>query len=177
MALARLLQPALVVIEDADLIAGARVTQSGVCEGVMLNLLLNELDGLREQADVIFVLTTNNPQALEPALVSRPGRIDQAIEFPLPDASLRQRLIRLYARSLAVPEELVRELAQRTDGASPAFIKELMRRIAQHHLKRGDAGDVTRLTVESALHEMLFTGGILNRRLLGGASIGFTQTT
>jgi ATP-dependent 26S proteasome regulatory subunit len=172
MALARLLQPALVVIEDADLVAGARGAQA---EEVMLNRLLNELDGLREQADVLFVLTTNNPEALEPALVSRPGRIDQAIEFPLPDTSLRHRLIKLYARSLAVPEELIGDLALRTEGASPAFIKELMRRIAQHHLERRDAADVTPATVESALHEMLFSGGVLNRRLLGGAGIGFTR--
>lgn len=30
----------------------------------------------------------------EGALVSRPGRIDQATEFPLPDAKLRARLIK-----------------------------------------------------------------------------------
>ena len=40
----------------------------------MLNRLLNELDGLRERADVFFVLTTNRPDTLEPALASRPGR-------------------------------------------------------------------------------------------------------
>ena len=66
----------------------------------MLNRLLNELDGLRERADVFFILTTNRPETLEPALASRPGRIDQAIEFPLPDERLRRRLIALYARSL-----------------------------------------------------------------------------
>jgi ATP-dependent 26S proteasome regulatory subunit len=43
------------------------------------------MDGLREDAEVIFILTTNRPDQLEPALASRPGRIDQAIEFPLPD--------------------------------------------------------------------------------------------
>ena len=41
-----------------------------------LNKLLNEMDGLREDADVIFILTTNRPDQLEPALASRPGRID-----------------------------------------------------------------------------------------------------
>ena len=44
------------------------------------------MDGLGTKADVIFLLTTNRPEALEPALSARPGRIDQAIEFPLPDA-------------------------------------------------------------------------------------------
>ena len=103
MALARLLQPALVVIEDADLIARERTERDSACDEVMLNRLLNELDGLRERADVFFVLTTNRPETLEPALASRPGRIDQAIEFPLPDERLRRRLIELYAKSLSIP--------------------------------------------------------------------------
>jgi cell division protease FtsH len=159
----------LVVIEDADLIARDRSERADACDEVMLNRLLNEMDGLRERADVFFILTTNRPETLEPALASRPGRIDQTIEFPLPNVDLRKRLIALYAKTLLVPTSLVDELARRTDGASPAFIKELLRRMAQHHLEvRGD-DDVSRATAEAALHEMLFSGGALNTRLLGGA--------
>ena len=62
MSLARLLQPALVVIEDADLIARDRDDTGSACDEVMLNQLLNELDGLREKADVFFVFTTNRPE-------------------------------------------------------------------------------------------------------------------
>lgn len=170
MALARLLQPALVVIEDADLIARDRGERADACDEVMLNRLLNEMDGLRERADVFFILTTNRPETLEPALASRPGRIDQTIEFPLPGVDLRKRLVSLYAKALQVPSSLVDELAKRTDGASPAFIKELLRRTAQHHLEAAHEGDVVRATAESALHEMLFSGGALNTRLLGGAA-------
>ena len=169
MALARLLQPALVVIEDADLIARDRGERADACDEVMLNRLLNEMDGLRERADVFFVLTTNRPETLEPALASRPGRIDQTIEFPLPDKAHRKRLVTLYAKRLQLSEALSDELAERTDGASPAFIKELLRRIAQHHLEADEPGDVQRSTAEAALHEMLFAGGTLNARLLGGA--------
>jgi hypothetical protein len=171
MALARLLQPALVVIEDADLIARNRTDLGSACEEVMLNRLLNELDGLRERADVFFVLTTNRPETLEPALASRPGRIDQAIEFPLPDEALRQRLVELYASTVPVPPSLMIELARRTDGVSPAFIKELLRRVAQHHLDAESPGDVTAATAEAALHEMLFSGGVLNTRILGGEAL------
>lgn len=171
MALARLLQPALVVIEDADLIARERTNTENACDEILLNRLLNELDGLRERADVFFVLTTNRPAMLEPALVSRPGRIDQAVEFPLPDLRLRQRLIALYACGLSLAEPLKQHLATRTEGASPAFIKELLRRIAQHHLEAGDPPEVSRATADSALHEMLFSGGLLNKRLLGGEAI------
>jgi ATP-dependent 26S proteasome regulatory subunit len=171
MALARLLQPALVVIEDADLIARDRTERGSACDEVMLNRLLNELDGLRERADIFFILTTNRPDTLEPALASRPGRIDQAIEFPLPDERLRRRLVALYARSLELPPELMDDLARRTDGASPAFIKEFLRRIAQHHLDSAAQGNVTKATAEAALHEMLFSGGTLNTKLLGGEAV------
>jgi ATP-dependent 26S proteasome regulatory subunit len=170
MALARLLQPALVVIEDADLIARDRTTMDNACGEVLLNRLLNEMDGLREKADVFFILTTNRPEMLEAALAGRPGRIDQTIEFPLPDAHHRGRLISLYARSLPLHRDLIEDLCRRTESASPAFIKELMRRVAQHHLAVGDP-QVTRTTVEAALHEMLFSGGALNTRLLGGAAV------
>lgn len=170
MALARLLQPTLVVIEDADLIARERTERDNACDEVMLNRLLNEMDGLRERADVFFILTTNRPETLEPALASRPGRIDQTIEFPLPDEALRKKLIALYAKTLTLSESLADELARRTEGASPAFIKELLRRVAQHHLETSTAGAVRREQAEAALHEMLFSGGVLNTRLLGGAA-------
>jgi len=98
--------------------------------------------------------------------------MDQAIEFPLPDKRLRQRLIALYACNLSVSQPLMQHLAARTEGASPAFIKELLRRIAQHHLEAGDPrAEVSRATADSALHEMLFSGGLLNKRLLGGEAI------
>jgi hypothetical protein len=44
--------------------------------------LLNAMDGLDEDHDLLFVLTTNRADLLEPALAARPGRIDQAVELP-----------------------------------------------------------------------------------------------
>src|SRR5262249_22181499 len=96
MTLARLLQPSMVVIEDADLIARHRAVAGPLgAEEVVLHQLLNEMDGLREDADVLFILTTNRPEVLERALASRPGRVDQAIEFPYPDEEGRAKLVRL----------------------------------------------------------------------------------
>ena len=170
MALARLLQPSVVVIEDVDLIARDRTTMGSPCEEVLLNKLLNEMDGLRPDADILFILTTNRPEALEAALASRPGRVDQAIEFPLPDEEGRTKLVRLYARGVEVPEEVVRATVKRTEGVSASFIKELMRRSAQFHLERGGSGALGLEDVEAALDELLFSGGSLNRKLLGGRS-------
>ena len=168
MALARLLQPSVVVIEDVDLIARDREHMHGPCEEALLNKLLNEMDGLRESADILFILTTNRPAALEAALASRPGRVDQAIEFPLPDDEGRAKLVRLYARGARVAEDVVRAIVARTERVSAAFIKELMRRSVQFRLERDGDGLVELRDVEAALDEMLFTGGSLNVRLLGG---------
>jgi hypothetical protein len=170
MQLARFLQPAMIVLEDVDLIARSRTSMRGPCEESMLNNLLNEMDGLREDAMLLFVLTTNRPEDLEGALASRPGRIDQAIEFPLPDDDGRLKLIRLYAGSLTVSEEIARVLVRKTRNSSPAFIKELMRRSAQY-LVQADGGAQLKLPhIEAALDEMLFAGGSLNVKILGGAS-------
>jgi hypothetical protein len=168
MSLARLLAPSIVVVEDVDLIAKERTRMGGPCEEAMLNKLLNEMDGLAPEAEILFILTTNRPEELEPALASRPGRVDQAVEFPLPDADGRAKLVRLYAGKLEITNELTAEMVRRTDHCSAAFIKELMRRTAQFLIERG--GDVRPESrdVDAALNEMLFVGGSLNVKLLGG---------
>jgi ATP-dependent Clp protease adapter protein ClpS len=63
MNLARLLQPAMVVIEDVDLIARDR-DQMGPCEEPLLNELLNQMDGLKEDADILFILTPTGRKSL-----------------------------------------------------------------------------------------------------------------
>jgi ATP-dependent Clp protease adapter protein ClpS len=168
MNLARLLQPTMVVIEDVDLIARDRNTM-GRCEEPLLNALLNEMDGLKQDADILFILTTNRPEQLESALASRPGRIDQAIEVPLPDDVGRTKLARLYGKGLPLGDAVVAEAARRSKGVSAAFIKELMRRIAQASIARDGGTTVVSGDISEALDDMLFAGGKLNVKLLGGA--------
>jgi ATP-dependent 26S proteasome regulatory subunit len=128
------------------------------------------MDGLREDAEILFVLTTNRPDQLEDALASRPGRIDQAIEFPLPDEDGRRRLARLYGSGLPLRPEVVELIVRRTAGASAALIEELMRRAAQFLLESGDS-DLEPRHIDAALEEMLFDGGSLNAKLLGAAEV------
>src|SRR3546814_14903593 len=78
MAIARSLQPSMVVLEDVDLVAMER-TMPGHGTNPLLFQLLNEMDGLAEDADIVFVLTTNRVDLIEPALAARPGRVAQAV--------------------------------------------------------------------------------------------------
>ncbi|MFO0561629.1 MAG: AAA family ATPase [Polyangiales bacterium] len=163
--LARMLQPALVIIEDVDLIAEDRESNNA-CNTPLLFELLNQMDGLSGDSDVLFVLTTNRPSILEPALAARPGRIDQAIEIPLPDAECRRRLIALYSKGLPMAVEDLDDVVTRTEGASGAFIKELLRKSALIAVDRGGEA-VTDDDVRGAFRELVVDGGPLTRALLG----------
>ena len=89
--------------------------------------------------------------------------------MPLPDEIGRRKLVQLYGRGLPLDEAVIVEATQRTKGVSAAFIKELMRRIAQASIARDGGARVEPGDVSEALDDMLFTGGKLNVRLLGGA--------
>ena len=171
--LARRIQPAVIVIEDIDLIAADRDDGYSFGGHSLLNRLLNEMDGLREDAEILFILTTNRPEVLEPALAARPGRIDQAIEFPLPDEACRRRLVRWYSGRLPVADATVEEVTRRTKGVTASFIKELMRRAAQFHLDEGGEGEVPVALFVRSLEEMTVMGGKLTAKLLGAGTMGF----
>jgi hypothetical protein len=69
---------------------------------------------------------------------------------------------------LQVSDELLDLIVRRTKGVSAAFIKELMRRCAQFQIEGSGGQLLAQAAVDAALEEMLFAGGALNRRLLGG---------
>ena len=126
--LARDLEPAVIVLEDVDLVAEDRGFGPG--SSSVLFDLLDAMDGAAADADLLFVLTTNRADLLEPALAARPGRVDVAVEIDLPDASGRRRLFALYGRSvpLRLSDPETDEIIERTEGVTASFIKELLRR-------------------------------------------------
>ena len=173
--IARALQPALVVLEDVDLVGAHRDGPFAIA-GSTLNLLLNEMDGLASEARMLFVLTTNRPEVLEPALAARPGRVDQVIEIGLPGEAERRLLVARYAGGLRVTGALAAETAAKVGRASPAFIKELMRRAAQAMLERGSDEALAMDDIDRALADMLGAGGRFAARMLGAeAAIGFAD--
>lgn len=169
--MARMLAPSLVVLEDVDLVAGQRDEMRHPMYQISLHQLLNEMDGLSSESQVLFILTTNRPAVIEPALSLRPGRVDQAIEFPLPDDECRRRLFALYSRGLIVNDADIQIQVKKTEGASPAFIKEFVRKAsliaADSNDRNGDQLAVNDKHFKLALEELLLYGGEVTRNLLG----------
>jgi cell division protease FtsH len=170
-ALARMLQPSIVVFEDIDLIAQDR-GYAGPFGNPLLFDVLNEMDGMAEDADVAFILTTNRADTLEPALAARPGRVDLAVEIALPDADARRRLLQLYGAGLELELRDPDAVVTRTSGVTAAFIKELVRKSALLAAARAGDGDrivVTDEDVTTSLDALLSERSALTRVLLGGA--------
>jgi MoxR-like ATPase len=166
--MARELQPSVVVLEDVDLVAEDRSFGHG--GSPVLFDLLDAMDGAAPDADLLFVLTTNRADLLEPALAARPGRVDVAVEIALPDAEARRRLFGLYARSvpLRLSEAEVDEIVERTDGVTASFLKELLRRALLESLHDGAADrEVNAAHTGRALDDLLDAGQQLTRSLLG----------
>ncbi len=168
--LARRLAPAVVVLEDVDLVAQER-SFGPFGSSPLLFELMNEMSGLAADADVAFVLTTNRPDVLEPALAARPGRVDLALEIPLPAASERRRLLELYGRGLDLDPALLDGAVARTEGATASFFRELLRKAALGAVEAGRER-VTAEDLDGALEELLHETAALTRVLLGSEAPG-----
>jgi AAA+ superfamily predicted ATPase len=164
---ARALQPATIIIDDVDLVAEQRTSRR---DNSLLFEMLNQMDGIAEDADILFLLTTNRPEILEPAISSRPGRIDQAIMVPLPDRSCRLRLFDLYAQNLPHAIKDTNKLIARTEGASGALIREMFRKATLLALEEGPDVSVSDKHLERALD------ALTKSNPMGGKLIGFSTS-
>jgi ATP-dependent 26S proteasome regulatory subunit len=128
------------------------------------------MDGLDNDADVAFVLTTNRPDMLERALAQRPGRVDLAVEIPLPALTERIALLRLYGRQANFSEEAVATAAARTAGTTASFARELVRRaVVAAALEDAPVSDAH---LAAAAEELMDDAETLTRSLLGSGAPG-----
>lgn len=114
--------PSLVVMEDIDR-AFPKNQISGTKSKVSLQQLLNCLDGISTKDGVVVAATANEPTALDPAILRRPGRFDRVVLFPNPTAELRL----LYLRKLncQLVESELKAAIDLSDGFSFAQMREV----------------------------------------------------
>jgi cell division protease FtsH len=172
-AMARVLQPAMVILEDIDLIAGDR-SFARIGSNPLLFEVLNQIDGLGDDVDVTFLLTTNRVDILERALAERPGRVDAAVEIAPPDGDGRRRLLRLYGTGLgigALTDEELEDSVAATEGRTATYLREVVRRAALIAAERQPEGAlrVDGRLLGQAARELLGDRAALTRALLGGA--------
>ncbi|KAJ8598420.1 hypothetical protein CTAYLR_007646 [Chrysophaeum taylorii] len=146
---ARAAAPCVLFFDEMDSIAKARSSSAASSDAGdrVMNQILAEIDAVGAK-NVFVVGATNRPDILDPA-VTRPGRLDQLVQIPLPDVDSRKSVFKAALRKAPVdPDVDLDKLAEATDGFSGADIAEICQRAAKNAVKdavdaenRGDQPD------------------------------------
>ena len=113
--LSRRLTPAILFMEDIDT----------WLKSYSMDLLKTEMDGLKGNDGMITILTSNNPEEFPDALLDRPGRFHDVLEFSLPTKDMRKTMILKWTNE-KISDELMKSILDETEGYSGAHIKELV---------------------------------------------------
>jgi SpoVK/Ycf46/Vps4 family AAA+-type ATPase len=119
---ADVMAPCVLWIDEIEKGVAGRDGETGTTQRVLATFL----SWLAEKKTRVFVVATaNDISALPPELV-RKGRFDEIFFVDLPDAAVRAEIVRIHlaARGQASAPEVVRAVADATDGFSGAEIEQ-----------------------------------------------------
>ncbi|MCZ0962396.1 AAA family ATPase [Paracoccus benzoatiresistens] len=124
---ARAKSPAVLVIDEMDSVGSRedRTSQNPSYRRQVVNAFLTELDGIAQHEGVIVIGTCNDRSGIDPAVL-RPGRIDQKVEMPLPDATALQGILRHHLPGWSGTD--LSDLARCAVGLSAAEVDAAIRR-------------------------------------------------
>ena len=135
---ARFLSPCILAFEDMD---------GFICDSNR-GVFLNELDGFKNNDGLLMIASSNHPGRIDEALLKRPSRFDRVFHIGLPAFSERLEYCRrLLTRgdlkdrldeSLEV-ESLAEKVARKSDGFTPAYLKEAFLSAALQQAQDGAA--------------------------------------
>lgn len=88
----------VIFIDEVEALVPKRRSTSSTVMQRLVPQILAELEGFEEKRGaLLFVGATNEPWALDPAVL-RPGRFDERIYVPLPERAARRRILELNLR-------------------------------------------------------------------------------
>ncbi|MBT7339033.1 MAG: ATP-binding protein [Candidatus Jacksonbacteria bacterium] len=116
--------PTIAILEDAESAFNAQSPTGGASSSV-----LNFLDGINQKPNksgAYVIFTTNFPEAIEPRIIQRPGRIDKLLEVGTLKGSDAVECARIYFEpAFKITKTRAKKLEPIVDNMSGAQIKEL----------------------------------------------------
>ncbi|MGO4937760.1 ATP-dependent zinc metalloprotease FtsH [Fundicoccus sp. Sow4_H7] len=131
--------PCIVFIDEIDAIGKKRSSQAfGNDEREQtLNQLLTEMDGFEGNTGVMILAATNQPEALDSALL-RPGRFDRQVRVELPDLVGREAVLRVHAEKIQHESNIdFNKVARMASGASGAELANIVNEAALRAVREG----------------------------------------
>jgi ATP-dependent 26S proteasome regulatory subunit len=120
---AREMQPAVVILEDLDML-GATGRNDSARRGT-LNELLNQISGVFDNEGIVVMGSTNAASKFDHAML-RPLRFSNVIPVPMPDADIRKKILTKVTRKLHLAADVnLEDIAARTDKYTGAGLTEL----------------------------------------------------
>lgn len=118
------LSPVCVWIDELEKIFSS--SSGEIDGGVSKRVLGSFLTWLQEKRDEIFIVATSNDISSVPYEFLRKGRFDEIFFSPLPDINTREKIfeIHLKKRNISIPSELIKKLAEITEGFSGGEIEQ-----------------------------------------------------
>ena len=148
--------PCILFFDEIDSIAKKRGGGSGGGEAGdrIVNQILTEIDGVGAKKSVFCIAATNRPDMIDPALM-RPGRLDQLVYLPLPDAASRLSILKSCTRKSPLADDVdLDQMVEAMDGFSGADITEVCQRSAKLAIRQHIFDDEAGLPAESSCREI-----------------------
>jgi chaperone BCS1 len=125
-AVRRVARKSMIVLEDVDCVTVSREDATKTKEEesstrVTLSGLLNIMDGFQAPQKILFFLTTNYLEKLDPALI-RPGRIDFRLAFDYATQEQKQELYSRFFPSEKLDVKLLEQRPKETVAEFQAFL-------------------------------------------------------
>ncbi|MER5317748.1 ATP-binding protein [Streptosporangium roseum] len=135
--MARRNRPCVLFFDEVDALAARRSDMRQAHTRQLVNQFLAELDGVDESANegVLVLAATNAPWYVDVAF-RRPGRFDQLVFVPPPDAAARAAILRLLCRDKPLAEMDYDAVARITDQFTGADLKGLVDRAVEAKLQQ-----------------------------------------
>lgn len=133
---ARKLAPCILVFEDID----------GFITDQNRSVFLNEMDGFGNNDGLLVIASSNHPGKIDEALLKRPSRFDRVFHIGLPKKAERieycRRILSRTQMSQRIADSLDREalaaqVGDKTDGFTPAYLKEVFTSAALSRAQEG----------------------------------------
>ncbi|UHQ95375.1 AAA family ATPase [Haloterrigena alkaliphila] len=123
---ARQSAPSIVFFDEIDAITTARGDGNEVTERVV-SQLLTELDGMRENPNLVVLAATNRKDQIDPALL-RPGRLDTHVLVGEPDREAREKILEVHTRGKPLADDVdISALAAELEGHTGADLEAHVR--------------------------------------------------
>ncbi|MFB6124374.1 MAG: CDC48 family AAA ATPase [Halanaeroarchaeum sp.] len=132
---ARQAAPAIVFFDEIDAIASARGADASEVGQRVVSQLLSAIDDAAANPNLVVLAATNRKETLDPALL-RPGRLEEHVHVPEPDAAARRAILDVHTREKPLAEDVdLAALAGALEGATGADVEAVVRRASMQAIR------------------------------------------